>query len=59
MGNHSAFSHDNIGLVSWIQIWRPFSFDHYESSIWYIITCTVHPDMSHVYSFYAIPIFTF
>ena len=28
----SVFYHDNIGLVSWIQIWRPFSFDHYASS---------------------------
>ena len=28
----SVFSYDNIGLVSWIQIWRLFSFDHYASS---------------------------
>ena len=39
--------HNNniIGLVSWIQIWRPFSFDHYASSTWYIMTCTVRPGL--------------
>ena len=25
---HNMTLHDNIGLVSWIQIWRPFSFMH-------------------------------
>ena len=44
-----------IGLVSWIQIWHPFSFNHYASSTWYIITRTVHPDLVPC-SFYAIPI---
>ena len=44
-----------IGLVSWIQIWHPFSFNHYASSTWYIITRTVHPGLVSC-SFYAIPL---
>ena len=44
-GSTTITLHDNIGLVSWIQIWRPFSFDHYVSSTWYIITCTVCPGL--------------
>ena len=47
-----------FGLVSWIQKWRLFSFDHYSPSTWYTITCTVHPGLVSC-SFYAIPMSPF
>ena len=52
---HDSLYEETTGLVSWIQIRHPFSFDHYASSTRYIITCTVRPGLVS-YSFYAIPI---
>ena len=38
--------------IMYIQLLRPFSFDHYASSTWYIMTCTVHPGLVSC-NFYA------